>query len=481
MASASSAPAMPTCSEVALLQPVAGQLQALFRIAADAVQQHRLAQDLRHGEARVERGVRVLEHDLDAALVVAQPPRRQRQHVLALEQHPSGAGLLQPHQRQPQRALAAAGFADDAQRASAHQGERHPVHRALAVVAEPAVAAVVVDAEPLHLQDHAVVRLVAALALRRLEVAAVAEEVPDHRQLGRAACQVRAAAQQRLGVGVLWRLEDLPHRRVFVDAAVVHHHHFVGELADQLQVVADEQHRHAVLLLQAGQELQDLLLDGDVQRGGRLVGDQQLRLAGDGHRDHHPLLLAAGQLVRVAAHLALRRRQADFLQQRQRALLRRLAANPGVQHQRFDDLFADAEHRVERAHRLLEHHGDVAAAQAAQLAAAGGEQVAAAEQDLAVGVDVAAVLRQQPGDRHRGHRLAGAGFADQRHGLAGRDVEADAFHRFGAVAVFVAEADAQPAHAEQGRSGVHDVTFGTCFTLGACFTERFHFRGYFTL
>jgi 3-methyladenine DNA glycosylase/8-oxoguanine DNA glycosylase len=44
--------------------------------------------------------------------------------------------------------------------------------------------------------------------------------------------------------------------------------------------VGDQDDRHAEPLAQVVDELQDLLLDGDIQRGRRLVGDQQLRLAG---------------------------------------------------------------------------------------------------------------------------------------------------------------------------------------------------------
>ena len=43
-------------------------------------------------------------------------------------------------------------------------------------------------------------------------------------------------------------------------------------------------------------QVEDLLLDRHVERRRRLVGDQQLRLARDRHRDHHALLLAARQL-----------------------------------------------------------------------------------------------------------------------------------------------------------------------------------------
>ena len=55
----------------------------------------------------------------------------------------------------------------------------------------------------------------------------------------------------------------------------------------------------AALGRQPAQQVEDAGLHGDVQRGGRLVGDQQLRVAADRHRDHRPLQLAAGELVRV--------------------------------------------------------------------------------------------------------------------------------------------------------------------------------------
>ena len=56
------------------------------------------------------------------------------------------------------------------------------------------------------------------------------------------------------------------------------------------------------------EQLHDLRLRRDVQRGGGLVGDQQLRIPGQRDRDHHPLAHAAGELVRVLVETALRGR-----------------------------------------------------------------------------------------------------------------------------------------------------------------------------
>ncbi|KAG0734194.1 hypothetical protein G6F24_018918 [Rhizopus arrhizus] len=61
----------------------------------------------------------------------------------------------------------------------------------------------------------------------------------------------------------------------------------------------DEHHAHAFILLDAGDQRQDLCLGGDVQRGRWLVGDQQRRLQRQRHRDHHALPLAAGQAERI--------------------------------------------------------------------------------------------------------------------------------------------------------------------------------------
>ena len=47
-------------------------------------------------------------------------------------------------------------------------------------------------------------------------------------------------------------------------------------------------------------QLQDLRLDGDVERGGRLVGDQQRRPADQRHGDHRPLAQPARQLEGIA-------------------------------------------------------------------------------------------------------------------------------------------------------------------------------------
>ena len=72
------------------------------------------------------------------------------------------------------------------------------------------------------------------------------------------------------------------------------------------------------------QQLQHLRLDGDVERGGRLVGDQQLGLERQAHGDHRALLHAARELVRILARPLLGLAQMYAPQQVDRLGLRRL-------------------------------------------------------------------------------------------------------------------------------------------------------------
>ena len=66
------------------------------------------------------------------------------------------------------------------------------------------------------------------------------------------------------------------------------------------QVVRDEDDRQPELVLELREQVDDLRLDRDVERGDRLVGDDQLRLQRDRARDADALALAAGELVREA-------------------------------------------------------------------------------------------------------------------------------------------------------------------------------------
>ena len=62
-----------------------------------------------------------------------------------------------------------------------------------------------------------------------------------------------------------------------------------------------EDHRHAEFALHFFDELENLRLHGDIERGGGLVGDEQFGLGDERHRDHHALAHAAGKFMRITA------------------------------------------------------------------------------------------------------------------------------------------------------------------------------------
>ena len=146
------------------------------------------------------------------------------------------------------------------------------------------------------------------------------------------------------------------------DPPGVHHRDPVDDLSHDSEVVRDQHDRHAQFLLQVAQQQQDLRLDGDVERGRGLVGDQDLRAAGERDGNHDPLAHSAGQLVRILVESLLRIADADPFKQLQRTRARLGAAQAVMHAQGLADLFTDPEHRIERGHRLLEDHGDLLAA-----------------------------------------------------------------------------------------------------------------------
>ena len=104
--------------------------------------------------------------------------------------------------------------------------------------------------------------------------------------LGHVALQGDAlrARSRRVGTGIAdssacvygWAgdLVDLVARADLDDLAEVHHRHPIGDVADDGQVVGDEQVGQAELVLQLFEEVDDAGLDADVERRDRLVEDE---------------------------------------------------------------------------------------------------------------------------------------------------------------------------------------------------------------
>jgi hypothetical protein len=66
--------------------------------------------------------------------------------------------------------------------------------------------------------------------------------------------------------------------------------------------MADEDQPHAALADQPVENAQHLDLHRHIERRGRLVGDQQIRLGHQHHGDHGALAHAAGEFMRIGRH-----------------------------------------------------------------------------------------------------------------------------------------------------------------------------------
>ena len=77
------------------------------------------------------------------------------------------------------------------------------------------------------------------------------------------------------------------------DAAGVHDGDVVGDLEQEREVVGDEERRETEPVAQGHQLFEDLALRHDIERGGRLIQDDDLGLESQGHGNHRSLAHAA--------------------------------------------------------------------------------------------------------------------------------------------------------------------------------------------
>ena len=165
-----------------------------------------------------------------------------------------------------------------------------------------------------------------------------------------------------------------------------------------------------MLFLQIVHELQDLRLDRNVQSRGRLVRDEQLRLAGQCHGDHDTLTHTAGQLMRILLGDDVRIRDLDIGQHFNDLCGSLLLRHALMDNERLADLTGHGEDRVQAGHRLLEDDGDIVAADGIHFLLGELREVTALEEDLAA-VDIAVAVEKLQ-DAHGGDALAGTGLAD---------------------------------------------------------------------
>ena len=213
------------------------------------------------------------------------------------------------------------------------------------------------------------------------------------------------------------RLADERAYRAFLDDAPgIHDRDAICHLDRRPDVMGHEDHGETELALQFAQQQQDLNLDGCIERGGRLVGEQQLRPAGQRKRDHRPLAHAATQFVGIGIEPPLRAGNSHAFEQLQCALTSLVCTDRLVATNRLDNLCAHGIDRVECEKRLLEdHRSDLPAVIGERPWRKVKHQVTA---DADAAAEPRTTLRVQAQKGSQRDAFARARFADQRDHLA---------------------------------------------------------------
>ena len=163
---------------------------------------------------------------------------------------------------------------------------------------------------------------------------------------------------ERPRVGVPCTGGEVGRGQVLDDPAGVHHQHPVADLADDGDVVADQQQRDVVGRPDGREQVEHLLLHGDVERGGRLVGDDQRGRRPSGPCRSSPAAACrrrtrAGTGAPGAPASAIRTAPQPVDGPGERLTLRSM---PWWWRGDLGELAADPAGGVEGGHRVLEHH-----------------------------------------------------------------------------------------------------------------------------
>ena len=183
--------------------------------------------------------------------------------------------------------------------------------------------------------------------------------------------------------------------------------------------MGDEEHRQAVATLHVLEQVEDLGLDGHVERRHRLVADQHLGIEGQGPGDADALALTAGELVRAPGPVP--RLHTDRVHELVYAVTAPRSDVVAPHGQALRDHVANPAARIERRDRILEDHLQSGPHLAEFLALEAGEIAALVEHLTGGDVDQA---DDGSGDR----RLAAPGLAHDAKSLAFHYVEGHRRH-----------------------------------------------------
>ena len=211
-------------------------------------------------------------------------------------------------------------------------------------------------------------------------------------------------------------LVQLLRGRQLDDLAEIHQRHPVADVAHDREIVRDEDVGQAELLLEIGEQVENLGLDRHVEGRDRLVAHHQLRPEGQGPSHPDPLPLTTRELRREPVEML--GVESDHLHEFLDLPLALRAAGDSVDGEGVADDRPDPALRIQRPVRVLEDHLHLAP-ERAQLRGRELADVGAVEHHLS-GRQV-----EQTHDAARQRRLPAPRLTDQAQGFAPAHLQAD--------------------------------------------------------
>jgi len=157
-------------------------------------------------------------------------------------------------------------------------------------------------------------------------------------------------------------VENLLCRALLHNESGVHDDYARAGFGDDAEVVGDHPDSHVGVATEVTYEVENLCLDGHVESGRRLVGDEKGRIAAQSHGDHNSLSHTAGHLEWVGVHAFFGERKTDLTEHFDSDAPCLFFTDILVEGDSLADLVPDGHEGIEAGHGVLEDHGDLVSA-----------------------------------------------------------------------------------------------------------------------
>ncbi len=167
---------------------------------------------------------------------------------------------------------------------------------------------------------------------------------------------MRQRCKESLGVRMRRLVEQVIDRRSLDVTTRVQHVHTMCDTCDDSEVVCDQHDGRAKSILNPLDHFENLSLDRHIECSRRLVRDENLRIVGDCHCDHHSLPHSTREFMRILRGSFVRLWNSDDVEEFAGALPCVGVRSRRVSLDHLDDLVTDPVHGVQGGKRVLEDH-----------------------------------------------------------------------------------------------------------------------------